>query len=256
MTQKRKPKTKLQDLRVDEVSFVDKGANNKRYYLTKAADPAPSVSPTPEPTPEISMDVILKADGTLDAEHPVVKAALEAAAAAAVAAASASDAEKVEKAVAEKVAAAQAEAEKVVKAAEDRAAAAEAEKEAIAKRLATEEEAKEVSEAIRKCATDYQNLPAKAEVLGPDLRTVRKADAALADRLESLLKSLDALAAQALTPIGSAKSEDKADTAWGEIQKRAQVLMKAEKLSEAAAIDRVLTADKSLYTAYEAEKVR
>lgn len=238
---KTKPKTLLKDLRVDEVSLVDKGANNKRYYLTKAADPTP-VSETP------TMEPILKADGSLDTEHPVIKAALEAAAASAAKAESV----KIEKAVAE----AKAEAEKVAKAAEEKAAAVLADKVALEKRLADEQEAKEVSESIRKCAAEFKNLPAKAEQLGPDLRAVRKSDAALADRLEHLLKSLDAIAAQALEPKGTAKAEEKSESAWAEIQKRAKAVMEAEKVSEAVAIDRVLTADNTLYAAYQAEKVR
>lgn len=235
MTDKKKPKTKLVNLRVDEVSFVDKGANNKTFYLTKAADPTPSPDSekiVAEPADK-KTESILKADGSLDVESPIVKALVEQ---------TAKVAADLAKAEAEK--AAQVEIQKAL-----------AEKAEVEKALAAERDAKEVETAIRKAAEDFKGLPAKAEELGPDLRAIRKSLPEVADRMETLLKSLKALADKALTPVGESKGADVEVTALDEIQKRAAILKSQDpKLTDAVAFTKVLEADAKLYSRYEAEK--
>ena len=219
----------LHTVTVTEVALCKKGKNQKRYYLRKAQDE------------------------TMDATE-IEKAAAEAKVA-------------LEKAVAEKAeveaklaALEKASAEAAVKATDEKAALEKASAEAVAKAadlekaLAVEKEAKEVSEAVQKAAVDYKNLPESPEALGPMLRSIRKADAAVADRLEALLKKVDALSKSALDPKGSAKAEDKSDTALDEINKRAKALVDGGKATTLAkAFDAVLREDASLYTRYAAE---
>lgn len=130
---------------------------------------------------------------------------------------------------------------------------AAAEKATLEKALADAKEASEVGEAISKAATEFKNLPAKAEDLGPALRLLRKADATATEKLESILKSVNVMLEKTLEPKG--KSTGDSLTAWEQIQKSAAALVAADpKLTTEAAVDRVLTANPDLYTAHQAEK--
>jgi hypothetical protein len=259
----KKGKTRLKDLVVNEVSLVDKGANGKRFLLTKAAEPAPETvmdTETPEAPPAETVEKAEEAAPAVEAEaapaevaaEPVEKAevAAEPAPAAEPAAeevAKALQAEAIQKAVAEAV-------EKAV--AETKAQAA-AERAVLEKRLADEQEAKEVSESIQKAASAFKNLPAKADVLGPDLRKIRKAVGdEVADRIESLLKGLDMAVKPALEPVGVAKAEETEASAWATIEKRAKTVSVQKSITFAQAVTDVLTDDPKLYAAYEAEKTQ
>lgn len=236
-----KPKTKLTKLVVDEVSLVDRGANAKTFLLTKRA---PTMSDTEKPA-EVASDT------TEPAPAEDVSKAAEVAAAA--------QAEVIAKAVNEAVAKAKAAAEAEVAAAKDAAAEtvkkALEEKVALEKRLADAAEAAEVAEAVQKAATNFKNLPVKPDVLGRDLRAVRKADGALADRLETLLKAYDALALQATEPKGAAAAAETSATALDEINKRAKALVDAKQVQTfAEGVNKALSDDAELYKQYESEK--
>jgi hypothetical protein len=244
----KKGKTRLKDLVVNEVSLVDKGANGKRFLLTKAAEPAPETvmdTETPEAPPAETVEKAEEAAPAVEAEaapaevaaEPVEKAevAAEPAPAAEPAAeevAKALQAEAIQKAVAEAV-------EKAV--AETKAQAA-AERAVLEKRLADEQEAKEVSESIQKAASAFKNLPAKADEV--------------ADRIESLLKGLDMAVKPALEPVGVAKAEETEASAWATIEKRAKTVSVQKSITFAQAVTDVLTDDPKLYAAYEAEKTQ
>jgi hypothetical protein len=267
LTNKKRGKTRLKDLVVNEVSLVDKGANGKRFLLTKAADAAETemtVETTIEPTVETPVETPVE-----KSEEPVVKAPVETpvekaeepAAEPVIEAAPVAEPVDVEKAVADRLVEIQkahdAKLVEIQKAHDEAIAKAAAEREVLEKRLADEQEAKEVTESVQKAVTLFKNLPAKPDVLGPDLRKVRKAlGDEVADRFESLLKGLDTLVKPALDPVGVAKAEESSASAWEEIQKQAKAKAKAENMSEAQAVDAVLRADSKLYAAYEAEKTQ
>ena len=223
--------TILQNLVVNEVSLVKKGANRKKYYLKKADD-------------EMNEEIEKAQKDAADAKEALEKAQADTAALTAKlaelekATADTAEASKLEKAALEK-----ASAEAVAKALE------------LEKALAVEKEAKEVAAAVSKAAVDYRNLPEKAEVLGADLRTIRKSDSTLADRLEGLLRKLDALAKQALDPKGSAKAAETSGSANEEIKKRAQALVDAKVVpTYSKGVEKALLDDRDLYAAHEAEK--
>lgn len=228
--------SRLKNLTINEVSLVKKGANGKKIHLTKSHE---------QDSGSMDAQEIEKAlRDAADAKVALEKAEAEKAEAAAKIAA-------LEKAAAETAEKAEAERAALEKAAVDAAAKAVE----LEKALAVEKEAKEVSEAIQKAAASYKNLPEKPEDLGPLLRTVRKADAAAADRLEALLVKVDAIAKAALDPRGTSVGGDAAATALDEIRKRAEGLVKAGKANTIAkAFDEVLRTDKDLYTRYEAER--
>jgi hypothetical protein len=223
---------RLVNLTVNEVSLVKTGANAKRIYLTKSH----------QGTDQMNVEEIEKA--AADAKVALEKAEAEKAEVVAkLAALEAAQVESLAKAATEKAALEKATADAVAKAAE------------FEKALAVEKEAKEVSEAIQKASVDYKHLPEKPEDLGPLLRSVRKSDAAVADRLESLLKKLDALSKSALDPKGATLAEDKSETALDEINKRAKALVDSGKAATVAkAFDAVLRADTELYTRYTIEQ--
>lgn len=221
---------RLRNLTINEVSLVKKGANAKRIYLTKGQDETMDNTEIEKAAAEAK--VALEKAQAEKAEVEAKLAALEKA-----------SAEAATQASAEKAALEKASAEAVAKAAD------------LEKALAVEKEAKEISEAVQKAAVDFKNLPEAPESLGPMLRTIRKADAAVADRLEALLKKVDALSKSALDPKGSAKAEDKTETALDEINKQAKALVDAGKATSLAkAFDEVLRADPALYTRYAAEQ--
>lgn len=154
--------------------------------------------------------------------------------------------EKASKDAADSAAAEKATLEKASKDALEKAAELE-------KALAVEKEAKELGEAIAKAAVDFKNLPATAAELGADLRAVRKADAKLADRLEDLLKKVDAFAKQSLDPKGTSTEAPKG-TAMEEIAKRAAALVVAKTVkTQAEGIAKAMADDPELYRAHEAE---
>jgi chromosome segregation ATPase len=220
--------TKLQNVVVKEISLVNRGANNKKFFLTKSAD-SPQENQPMEKTPE---------QVALEKAQADLKAAQDKAA----------ELEKAQKDAIEKMVAEKAELEKAQKAAAEKTAELE-------KALAAEKESKEVTEAISKAAVNYKNLPEKAEELGPMLRMIRKADAAVADKLEALLKKLDELAKSTLDSRGSSNAGDKTDSAWAEIEKRANGLV-AAKLAKSFAqgVEKVLLDDKDLYAKHQAEQ--
>ena len=212
---------------MNEVSLVDKAANNKRFILTKRADD--TMADDTETKPEIDAEAITKA----------VDAAVTEAVSKALAKAEADKAEAIAKAV---------EAANAVSAAE---------KAAVEKRLADEVEAKEVREAVLKAATEFKNLPAKPEDLGADLRAVRKSHPEAAARLEALLKSCNEAAAALLKPAGVTADETvtKSETTQDEIYKRADALVTSGKAkTREIAVAQVLQDHPELYTAYAGEK--
>lgn len=228
----------LVELSVREVATVKKGANAKKIFLRKSDETGTGMN---------EKELLEKAE----ADAKAAKEALEKAQADAKAAS-----EKIaalEKAAADAKAAAEAE-----KAAVEKAAAEAVAKAAdLEQKLAIEKEAKEVAEAVKKASEDFKNLPEKAEVLGPALRAVRKADAKSADVLESILKKVDAIAAASLTAAGTSRSDDKPASALDEIQKAAEKLVKDGVVkSVAEGFSRVLDTDKKLYDEYTKEQRR
>jgi hypothetical protein len=226
--------TKLTNLSIKEISLVKKGANGKRIYLTKAQD-----------SDQMDTQEIEKAlKDAADAKVALEKAEADRKTAEDKIAA-------LEKAAADAAAATATERAALEKAAVDAAAKAVE----LEKALEIEKEAKAVSEAVQKAAVAYKHLPETPEVLGPLLRTIRKADAAVADKVEALLAKVDTIAKSALDPRGTARGGDASATALDEIRKRAEALVKAGKVdSIAKGFDEVLRADKDLYTRYEAER--
>lgn len=229
--------TSLRNITVKEISLVKKGANGKRIHLTKSQET--------EMNENAQTQEIEKAQ----AEATAAKVALEKAEAdrkAAedkIVALEKAQAEASEKAAAEKALLEKAQAEAVEKAAD------------LEKALAVEKEAKEVSESVQKAAVAFKHLPETPENLGPMLRSIRKVDAAVADKLEALLTKVDALSKSALDPRGTSVAGDASATALDEIQKRAKALVDTGKAATLAkAFDAVLCADKDLYTRYQAEK--
>ena len=221
--------TKLSQIVVNEVSLVTKGANRKRYAITKSAlNGAPVLTQENVMTEEQKVELEkahTEALAKADADLKAVQAKLEA----------------LEKAAAD---------EKAV--ALEKAAV---EKAALEKALAAEVEAKELAEVIQKAAVDFKNLPSKAEDLGPALRVLRKADAAAASKIEAVLKSVDAMLAQALDARGTSNAADVAD-AWSAIEKKArEIVAKADnKLTFPQAVDFVCKTDGDLYNAYQTEQ--
>jgi len=225
--------TRLQNVVVKEVSLVPKGANNKRIFLRKDSGMEDNTVALEKAVAEAAAATVALEKAA--AEQKALTERLEALEKAALDAAAATAAEKV--------------------ALEKAAADANAKAVELEKALATEKEAKEVAESIQKAADTFKNLPEKAEVLGPLLRTVRKADAAAADAIEALLKKVDAISKGALDTAGSAKGEDAPKSAWEEIEKRAKALVIEKKATTfAAAVDQVMVADKALYNQYQSEK--
>lgn len=249
-----KGKTRLKKLVVDEVSLVDRGANGKRFLLTKRAPDMTVENTTAETVTETPAAEVV-ADAVAETVEKVADVVAETVVEPEVAPetitkalADAEKAEAIQKAVAAAVEAVKAEAAEAVQKALD-------ERTALEKRLADAAEAAEVAESIQKAASTFKNVPVRPEQLGPDLRRIRKADAGLADRIETLLKQFDAVAAGLLKPVGSAEAEPVAETAWEEIQKRAGGLLKAGSAKTMPeAISKVMDADKSLYERHEAER--
>ncbi len=220
--------TKLANVVVNEVSLVKRGANKKKFFLTKSDDQETKTMEN-EKTPEAIALEKAQADLKVAQEKAV-------------------ELEKAQTTALEKV-----QAEKV---ALETAQAAMVEKTvALEKALAAETESKEVNAAIQKAATDFKNLPEKPDALGPLLRSIRKVDAVAADKIEAVLKKVDELVRQSLDSKGSSVANDKAATAWDEITKRANGLVTAKVAkSFAEGVEKVLAEDKTLYTQHEAEQ--
>jgi hypothetical protein len=267
--------TRLQNLFVGEVSLVDKAANKKRFYLTKAADPKtePEKVETPAATPEPSL--IEKAlaeavDGDAPDADPTkdLTVALRRVAKASgldeaglKAALGIKDPEPVVKAAepaADPLADLPPEAKAKVEALFKAQADAIAKAEALSKTLDEEREAKAVTESIQKAAVDFKHLPEKADAIGPALRALRKADAKALDVLENVLKRADSLVAQALDPKGvsaAVTSEASGLSTYERVQKRAQSLVeKGEVKTIADGVSKIFEAEPELYAAHEAEK--
>lgn len=235
--------TKLSDVVVKEVALVPKGANAKRIHLRKEADATDSPEGTDmDETQKIALEKAQN-DAKLAAE------ALEKAQADAKA-----QAEKI--AELEKAAAAATEAAAAEKAALEKAAADEKAKAVeLQKALDAEKEAKEVAESIQKASVEFKNLPEKAEDLGPLLRSIRKAAPDAADKIEAVLKKVDAIAKGALDVAGASNAGTAAGTALEAIEKKAAELVKAGSVKTVAeGFDVVLKSDKKLYDQYEREK--
>lgn len=126
------------------------------------------------------------------------------------------------------------------------AAVALAVKEAQAKvleaeaKLAQEVEAREVAAATVSARKDFGNLPGKAEQLGPALRTLAKANQGAFEVVQTVLKQVNAMLADAVTaqlaPIGSTVAESN-----GTAEERIEALAKAKMLKD--------TSLKSIYAA-------
>lgn len=225
----------LVDLEVREIATVKKGANAKRIFLKKADDTV-----TDKELLEKAAADAVAAKAALEKAEADSKAQLEKIASLEAAASAAAEAASAERAALEK-----AQADAVAKAAD------------LEAKLAVEKEAKEVAAAVAKASEDFKNLPEKAEVLGPALRAIRKADAKSADVLEAILKKVDVIAASALGAKGTAQGEDKAASALDEIQKAAEQLVKEGVVkSVAAGFDHVLSTNKKLYDEYTKERAR
>ncbi len=266
---------KLRNLLVGEVSLVDKGANNKRFYLMKAAEskteietpvaekPEPSLiekalaeavegdAPDADPAKDlvVALRRVAKASGLDEAG---LKAAL-----------GLKDPEPVvvEKAAetpADPLAGLTPEAKAHVEGLFKAQAEAIAKAEALSKALDEEREAKAVTESIQKAAADFKHLPEKADVLGPVLRTLRKADAKAVEVIEGVLKRADALAAQSLEPKGvsPAQTEDASGlSTYEKVAKRAEKgVSSGEFKTIAEGVSKIFATDPALYAAHEAEK--
>lgn len=264
---------RLRNLLVAEVSLVDKGANNKRFYLMKAAEKNDETPEGAAPTPAVEPTLIEKALSTAvdgeaadaDPSKDLTVALRRVAKASGLdeaglkAALGLKDPEPVAKAEAPKdpLADLPAEAKAHVEALFKAQAEAIAKAEELTKALEAEREAKAVAECIQKAAADFKCLPAKAEDLGPALRAVRKAVPQAADVIEAVLKSANALAGQALEPKGvSAASTDAAAglSTYEKVVKRAEALVaKGECKTIQAGVDRIFNAEPDLYAAHVAE---
>lgn len=268
---------KLRNLLVGEVSLVDKGANNKRFYLMKAAESkTETASETPvadKPEPTLVEKALAEAvegeapdaDPTKDllvALRRVAKASgLDEAGLKAALGLKDPEPVVVEKAAETPVdplanlpADAKAQVEALFKAQADAIAKAEA----LSKTLDEEREAKAVTESIQKAAADFKHLPERADVIGPALRSLRKADAKAVEVIENVLKRADALASQTLNPKGlsAAQTEEAAGlSTYEKVAKRAEKgVATGEFKSIAEGVAKLFAADPALYTAHEAEK--
>lgn len=237
--------TKLSGVVVKEISLVPKGANGRKVYLRKDADSQGTGTEMNE-AEKIALEKA-QTDAKTAAEA-LEKAQAEAATAAK------SQADKIaelEKAAADAKVAADADKALVEKAAAD----AKAKAEELQKALDAEKEAKEVAESITKAASDFKNLPEKAEDLGPLLRSIRKAAPDVADKVEALLKKVDAIAKGALDVKGVSTGGNAADTALSKIEKKAAELVKAGTVKTVEqGFAEVLKTDKALYAQYDREK--
>lgn len=269
---------KLRNLLVGEVSLVDKGANNKRFYLMKAAATKDEKA-TQEPSLiEKALGEVLEGDAPdADPAKDLTVALRRIAKASGLDEAGLKTALGIkdpEPAVVEKVVEKIVEVEKkadepkdplVDLAPEVRAslepifkaqADAVAKAESLAKQLDAEREEKAVAESIQKAAVDFKHLPEKPETLGPALRALRKSDAKAVEVLENVLKRADALVAQSLDVKGvSANGADASATTYEKVVKRAKVLLeKGEVKSIADGVASIFAAEPALYAAHEAEK--
>lgn len=86
-------------------------------------------------------------------------------------------------------------------------AASKAELDVANARLRAEIDAKELRDVLAEVTASFGNLPGKAEVLGPAIRAMRKADPAVAAVIEATLKGANALVAQSLDPLGRTAAE-------------------------------------------------
>lgn len=202
---------RLKELCVKEVSLVPKGANNKRIFLTKAAEPEAVVEDKVETPAE---DVVRAAEAQLE---ELKKAAEE------------------QKGQLEEL----------------RKAAAEATSKQIElqKALDAEREASDVREAVLKHAEEFKHLPGKAEDVAPALRALSKAAPEAATVLKGVLKQVEALLSQgaSLEPVGKA-TEPVAVSKADVLGQKVEELRKADpKLSLDQAVSRVLEAHPELY---------
>ncbi len=241
--------TKLEDMTVKEIALCKRAKNRKKYVIAKADDSDPDLSSTTSlPSETDSMN-----ENTPTPEQVALeKAQAEAATATARIA-------ELEKAQAEAATAAAAEATaSAARLAELEKAQTESAAKAVEleKALAAEREAKAVSEAISKAAVDFKNLPEAPSALGPMLMKISKADPAIGTAVEAILKKVDALVAQSLEKsAGTSTASEKTDSAWAEIEKRANGLVAAKTVKTfAEGVTKALADDSELYNQHEAEK--
>lgn len=273
---------KLRNLLVGEVSLVDKGANNKRFYLMKAAETQtqtengaavvvadvvaekaePSLiekalaeavegeAPDTDPSKDLvaALRRVAKATGLDDTGLKAVLGLKDPAPVAVEKAETASD----------PLAGISPEARILVDGLFKTQADAVAKAASLTKALDEEREAKAVTESIQKAAADFKHLAEKPDVLGPALRALRKADAVAVEVIENVLKRADALAAQSLEPKGvsPAQTEDASGlSTYEKVAKRAEKgVSTGEFKTIAEGVARIFAADPALYTAHEAEK--
>jgi regulator of replication initiation timing len=213
---------KLRDLSVHEVSLVPKGANAKKFFITKAA-PSEESTVADEKNPEVAA-----------AEEAVTKALNEAKALS----------EQIAKMVAENEAA-RAEIASIKKAADE----AQEEKVRLEKALAEEIEAKAVREAVVKAADDFAHLPVKAEDIAKALHEARKAAPAAVEAIEAVLKAADAALAKGVPtePIGKSTESKAASKKERLTEAVAKKMAEDPKLSEDRAVVLVLNDNPDLY---------
>jgi len=127
----------------------------------------------------------------------------------------------------------------------------------LEKQVKAERDARLEKEFLSK-AEKLSSLPTKAAEIGPVLKALHDANPELAAKVEKMLesaneklKTVDSL----LKERGHANVGGTETTAWGEIQKAAAELRKADpKLTEPAAIAKAMELNPKLYDAYEAEQ--
>lgn len=265
----------LEKLETLEVSLVPKGANKRRFAIRKAEETTMqeiiNAVLSAELDNEAQVDKVLKAAGMSDKAIAACKSMLKLATGfkdempkdlmtmLAKLAGYAGGVEKADKGPSLEDLPAEARAHvealfKASKAAEDRAAKAEA-------LLKAERDERRTKEFVAKAAEELPHLPgAKADELGPVLKSLADVSPADYEKILGVLKAADAAikASEVLAQVGrGGQTSGIAGTAWGQIEKLAEGLVQKgdRHATRAQAIDEVLkTAQgKALYQEYLAE---
>ena len=124
--------------------------------------------------------------------------------------------------------------------------------------LDAEVEARHLKDAIAEASAAFGNLPCKAEDIAPAIRALRKADPASADKVVAVLKSANALLANAqaaqLAPLGSVTEAQPKSNEEKLAEVVASIRAKNPSLSEAQASVRAYEAHPELYAALSSGK--
>lgn len=122
--------------------------------------------------------------------------------------------------------------------------------------LKAERDEREQQEFVAKAAKEFSHLPGTPETIGTLLKSVKDASPELAGQLEELLKSTEAMVSKSelLTELGQSARGDTGGSAWEQIEKAAESVVQksANQVSKSQAISSFLCTPEGgqLYNAY------